>query len=120
MSDSRRIAVTGGRDFSNPALIRQTFSDIRLSMWDTIVHGGCRGTDAFCECVARCEFGADTEKHSADWDRYGRAAGPIRNREMLESGIDMLIAFPGGRGTANCVKTAKELGILVWQVKNEC
>jgi len=48
---------------------------------------------------------------------HGRAAGPIRNRQMLEEFRPAIVlAFPGGAGTANCVKTARELGILVKEI----
>lgn len=44
-----------------------------------------------------------------------KAAGHIRNKQMLDTGIDVVIAFPGGRGTANMVKIAKEANVQVWQ-----
>ncbi|MEM9912925.1 MAG: hypothetical protein AAF922_19365 [Pseudomonadota bacterium] len=44
----------------------------------------------------------------------GRAAGPIRNKEMLDEGCpDLVVAFPGGRGTANMVKQAQAAGVEV-------
>jgi hypothetical protein len=58
----------------------------------------------------------------ADWDSHGKAAGPMRNRTMLAgvnspvSNADLLIAFKGGRGTADCVRQARELGIPVIEV----
>lgn len=116
----RRIAVTGGRDFNGIPIVTWAFDTIGLCGDDTLVHGGCRGADDLCARVAYFNYGAETEAYYADWKRYGRAAGPKRNRQMLESGIDMLIAFPGGKGTLNCVMTAKSLGIPVMEVGGEC
>lgn len=108
----RRIAVTGGRNFMNFLIIRKAFKEIHLNKNDTIVHGGCTGCDQLCAEVAK-EFNANTEEHPANWSKYGRVAGPIRNEEMLKSNIDMLLAFQGGAGTNNCIKKAKELQIEV-------
>lgn len=111
----RRIAVTGGRDFNRPTLVRTVFDSIGLCCDDVLVHGGCRGADQLCAWIAADQYYAATETHPADWKRWGKAAGPKRNREMLESDIDLLIAFPGGRGTYNCVMTARQLGIPVME-----
>lgn len=59
------------------------------------------------------QLGLAVEVHPADWGRYGKAAGPIRNQEMLESGIDLVIALPGGRGTADMVRRAEGAGVPV-------
>lgn len=111
-----RIAVTGGRDFTNKELIERALppgpnKDI------TIVHGGCRGADFLCKEVAE-ERGLLTEEWPADWKTYGKAAGPIRNTQMLKSGIDVLYVFPGGRGTEHCRRKAIELGIEVKDFRN--
>ena len=55
------------------------------------------------------------EAHPADWKKHGKAAGPIRNQEMLEAegGIDLVIAFPGGTGTADMVRRAEKAKIEV-------
>lgn len=109
-----RIMVTGGREFNNYALAKATL-DKYLKQTDTLVHGGCRGCDLLCAKVAS-EIGAETEEHKADWNKYGRAAGPIRNREMLESGIDLVIAFPGGKGTNNAIKSAQAFGTPIVKI----
>lgn len=109
----RRVCVTGGRDFDDAALVRKAFEEIGLRGGDTLVHGCCKGADLLCDRIARNEYGARSEAHPADWYRHGKAAGPIRNREMLGSGIDVLLAFPGGRGTENCVATAIRMEIEV-------
>jgi predicted polyphosphate/ATP-dependent NAD kinase len=115
----RRIAVTGGRDFGNLRMVMEAFDEVGLCKDDVLVHGGCRGADDLCARTAYFKYNAKTEAYYADWKKYGRAAGPKRNREMLESGIDLLIAFPGGKGTFNCVMTARGLGIPVLEVGGE-
>lgn len=60
---------------------------------------------------------AQFEEYPADWKRYGMAAGPIRNRRMLKEGKpDIVIAFAGGRGTADMVRQAKAAGVPVVKV----
>lgn len=50
----------------------------------------------------------------ADWDKYGKRAGYLRNVQMLDEGKpDLVVAFPGGKGTAMMVKLAKERGVRV-------
>ena len=52
--------------------------------------------------------------YPADWDKHGKAAGPIRNKQMIDEGKpDLVIAFPGGRGTAGAVRLAKFAGVTV-------
>lgn len=60
-------------------------------------------------CVRR---GYDYRIFHADWNEHGKAAGPIRNGEMIK-GTDLLIAYPGGKGTQNCVAQAEAIGIPV-------
>ncbi len=50
----------------------------------------------------------------AEWSKYGRRAGPIRNKQMLDVGKPhLVVAFPGGAGTANMVKQAKAAGVPI-------
>lgn len=111
-SRGRRICVTGGRDLSDLALVEQAFADISLSPDDTVIEGEARGADLLCADVA-CRIGASVEPHPAKWHVYGGSAGVIRNTEMLRSGVDLLLSFPGGRGTRHCTNKAMEMGIPV-------
>lgn len=78
-----------------------------------IVSGGCRGIDLAGEAFAK-ERGIPIKQFLPDWNRYGKGAGPIRNRQMAEY-ADALIAIWDGvsRGTANMVDEAEKRGIPV-------
>lgn len=108
-----RIGFTGGRDYSNELLVSQV---VQL-FWEAEVHvGDCpTGLDKMVR-FRRYEFDYPCFVHKADWDKHGRAAGPIRNKELIDS-IEFLIAFPGGKGTANCIAQAREAGVFVWRVE---
>lgn len=108
----RRIVVTGGRGFSDAKTVAAAFDALGVSSDDVIVEGEAPGADALCRMEAE-RRGARVERFPAEWSRYGRMAGPIRNRRMLEGGADLLLAFPGGRGTRGCIAIAKEMGMPV-------
>ena len=107
----RRVGVTGGRDFNDSKTV--TFAVMsHCEPDDVIVSGAARGADTLAEEAAHF-FRLEVERHPADWNTHGKAAGFIRNQEMVDSGLDLLIAFPGGRGTADMVARAKKAGIEV-------
>jgi hypothetical protein len=58
--------------------------------------------------------GVCCETYPADWYTHGKAAGPIRNQKMLDDAFpDVVLAFPGGRGTADMVRRAEKVGVTV-------
>lgn len=81
-----------------------------------IVSGAAKGADTHAEWAAE-ELQMDCVIFPADWDRFGRAAGPIRNRQMLDQKPDLVIAFHSdlskSKGTADTVREAKRRGIKV-------
>lgn len=88
-----------------------------------LVHGGATGADTEAARVGQRLLGLPIEIHRADWTKYGRAAGPIRNKEMVNLGADLCLAFPdhpkgqGSRGTWGCIELAHQAGIptlVVW------
>lgn len=124
-----RILVCGGRDFSNRDLVFKTLYEIAPKFPPdeygntlpdcTIIHGGAKGADQLADEWAVVNW-TKLEVFKADWKKHGKAAGAIRNRQMLEEGKpDIVVAFPGGKGTANMVKIAKQAGIKVLEVKEE-
>ena len=82
----------------------------------TVIHGGARGADTVAARWAEAHS-LEVVKFPADWQRHGRAAGGIRNQQMLDEGHpDAVVAFPGGVGTADMVRRAKAAGLPVWEV----
>jgi hypothetical protein len=101
----KRVIICGGRDYDDVDQMDRIIAEW-VCLDDVIVHGNARGADALAKARAMVE-GISTEAHPADWKKYGRAAGVIRNQEMLDTGVDLVIAFPGGRGTDDMIKRAR-------------
>jgi hypothetical protein len=77
-----------------------------------LVHGDCPDGDRQAAGIWR-GLGGECEAHPADWEEHGRAAGPIRNQRMVESGINACLAFirNGSRGASHCAALAEDAGI---------
>lgn len=105
-----KVIVTGGRDYQDLNKLAEVLDKIKPTL---IIQGGATGADSLADIYA-LNKGIECKTYPANWSKHGRAAGPIRNREMLEANRDAtVVAFPGGAGTRNCVITAKELGMKV-------
>lgn len=84
--------------------------------FSVVIHGAARGADTLAAEWAR-DRGIPVLPFPADWDSHPRAAGPIRNAQMLREGKpDVVIAFPGGRGTANMIDQAERAGVPVLRI----
>lgn len=113
----RMIAViTGGRN--NRVQDRNTLLEYLKSIKCTMVfHGGCTGIDQDVQSIVGQTY--QTRVFKPDWSRYGRAAGPIRNKQMLQCAIDsagpnvVLIAYSGGAGTLNTIDCAVSMHINI-------
>lgn len=84
-----RIAIVGSRDWTNPDIVREYIS--RLPIDWVVISGHARGVDRYAESFAR-ERGLLVESYPAEWERYGKKAGYIRN-ELLVQRCDCLLAF---------------------------
>lgn len=102
--------VCGGRTYGHVQAMREAFKELPKDT--VIVHGGAPGADALAADVAN-EFGFRVIEISADWHKFGNAAGPIRNQWIVDSGADKLFAFPGGRGTNDMITKCEAAGIPV-------
>ena len=113
-----RVIVCGGRDYTDVDTIRERLKLLQAVSPDAvIIHGAAPGADATAGHVAGM-LGFDVEAHPANWKKHGRVAGPIRNQEMLDSGADLVIAFPGGRGTQDMTSRAERAGVPVEKINS--
>lgn len=125
-----RVLVCGGRDYAD---VEQFVSVVKpLKEQYTWPYDPCgRSARCYMEIVSGMAPGADSlaarfarayhlklHEFPADWT-LGRKAGPIRNQRMIDEGKpDLVVAFPGGRGTADMVSRARKAGIRVVEVAN--
>lgn len=116
MSDkNHRVIVTGGRNYQDYKAVWRALDFLREQYGIfTVVQGGANGADKFARHWADA-LRHPSETFAANWGEHGRAAGPIRNQAMLDAGANLVVAFKGGRGTANMVGIARAAGIEVWE-----
>ena len=107
-----RVLVCGGRDFNDKDVAFAVLDALKAKYGDiVIIQGGAPGADRLAKIWAK-ENNVRCEQYNADWDRYGKAAGPIRNQWMIDDGKpDLFVAFPGGNGTADMVAKCRKAGI---------
>lgn len=113
-----KVLVCGGRDFKDGRLVYETLDRLHREHGITgIIEGGAKGADTAAYSWAKIHHLHD-RTYPADWTKHGRAAGPIRNATMLAEGNpDVVIAFPGGTGTAHMVRLARNAGVEVIEVR---
>jgi predicted Rossmann fold nucleotide-binding protein DprA/Smf involved in DNA uptake len=101
-----KLAVIGSRSFADAALLGQILEDYKITK---IISGGAKGADTLAEQWAK-RNNVETEIYLPDW-KHGRAAGPIRNRSIIEA-CDECVAFWDGKsaGTRNSIDLCKKSG----------
>jgi hypothetical protein len=101
-----RVLICGGRDFDDTDLFNKALGAIDGEI--EIISGMAPGADTMAADFAKA-YGYALHEFPADWNKHGKAAGPIRNQQMLDEGRpDLLLAFPGGRGTQDMLRRAKK------------
>lgn len=123
-----RVLVCGGRDYADQHWILTVLTCLHAKTpVTTLIHGDAGETRTIGEYVYT--VGADrlagkwalashvpVAVYPADWAKYGRSAGPRRNQQMLvEAKPDLVVAFPGGRGTKDMVLRAREAGVEIFE-----
>jgi hypothetical protein len=111
-----RVLVCGGRNYSNfeemASFLSGLFFEYKDPQWE-LIHGGAAGADSLAGAWAT-SVGIPVKEFRADWKKYGKSAGPRRNEKMLSEGKpDLVIAFPGGKGTADMVARARKAKVMV-------
>jgi hypothetical protein len=111
-----RVLVCGGRDYRNRVFLFDTLDCLRSKTdISLLIEGGARGADRLAKEWAGF-VDVPVQEFRADWNRYDKAAGHIRNKQMLDEGRpDLVIAFPGGAGTADMIRQAEERRVEVMQ-----
>lgn len=115
----RRILVCGSRYYADAKHIRRVLAEYLPDDLETdeptVMHGDCRGADKLAHDAA-VDLGFWVEAHPANWKAHGKAAGPIRNRQMLDLRPELVIAFGNGVGTRHTIAEASTRGIPVrWE-----
>jgi len=117
-----RLLVCGGRNYTDAKALNTRLDALvkergRVSV---LIHGAARGADSLAAAWA-AENGIPVLAFPADWNTYGKSAGAIRNSQMLTEGQpDLVVAFPGGAGTANMVRQARDARVRVLLILGEC
>lgn len=105
-----RVLVCGSRHFNDAELMEDVLKEFNISC---VIEGEARGADTLARKYAE-RHGIHVDAFPAQWDLHGKAAGPIRNTQMLRVGKpELVIAFkgPSSRGTQNMIDQAMKAGI---------
>lgn len=119
----KKIIIAGTRYFDDYELMKATLDPYLKGRTDVeIVSGGANGADKLGEQYAN-EHGFPVKRFPADWEKYGRKAGPIRNGEMADYADGCFIFWDGkSRGTKSMITLAKDkhvaLKVVIYPLKN--
>lgn len=129
MSKPHKILVCGGRNYKDKSKVHLTLTqycidngfcsddDYQMPFGITLVHGGAKGADELADAWGVINW-IPVIVYKPEWKKYGAGAGPIRNQQMLDKEKpDVVIAFPGGKGTADMIQRAKKAGVKIITVE---
>ena len=118
-----KAIVAGGRNFLRGASLNEISNTakwlrntLQVNNVDTIISGMCRGADMFGLNIA-FEEGMEILEFPADWVKYGKKAGYLRNQQMSKH-ADIVILFPGGKGTEHMENISKLRGLKIIKYKD--
>ena len=128
------ILICGSRDWNDFKTIKSYLEDVKASHTNpntdntninplpTIIHGGCKGADSIAGYLA-AQLGFPVKVFKADWQKYGKAAGPKRNQQMLDEGHPTLVvafhdAITESKGTKDMITRAEKAGIKTIVIKS--
>lgn len=109
-----KVLVCGGRDFGNVAFMWTHLDRLHAERaFTAFIQGGARGADKIAKGWAKTKNGLQRYECKADWDKHGKAAGPLRNARMMEWEPNLVVAFPTPEsiGTWDMVKKARDAGV---------
>lgn len=109
--EPKYVLVTGSRDWTDIDIIKKELEKLEKNV--ILIHGGAKGADSIAGRLWK-QMGGKVIECKADWDKYGKAAGPKRNEQMLtEFDISSALAFRNGcsKGTSHMVELLKTSNI---------
>lgn len=119
------VLIAGGRTYEDRETITEKLDSLIKDTNVCIVEGGARGVDSIAEEYAE-SHGMEIMEFRPQWEKYGKAAGPLRNIKMCEfvrkMGGEAIYFWDGkSKGTGDCIKTAKKLGlpVTIWNYAAE-
>jgi hypothetical protein len=119
------VVVCGGRHFTDQSAVKSALDQLHeLHPIGDLIHGAASGVDTLAQSWATSEhiIEIDTWPIPAWWRWYGKQAGPMRNITMAQFAVrigkdPILLAFPGGAGTENMIKTARSFGWRIYHAR---
>ncbi len=109
-----KVLICGDREWQDSKTIADRIK--HLPPGTKVIHGACRGVDRIAGNAA-FNLGLGVVQYPAQWKKYGRAAGPIRNKRMLDEKPDLVIVFhtnlARSKGTKNMMTLAVDAGIPI-------
>ena len=122
IANRKRICVCGGREFNDREWVYRHL-DKMLTHFESkrdliIVQGEARGADTLGKewAISRGIEHDPFPIEKWEWTKHGNYAGHLRNKRMLDSGLDGCIAFPGNKGTENMIKICREAHVPVMKM----
>lgn len=119
-----RVLVCGSRDFNDYKKLEEELDEWRFKdqgrEYTSLIHGAARGADRLAGIYGK-SLGIPVLSFPADWNKHGRAAGPIRNEQMLSEGKpDIVFAFWDGKsiGTKHMIDISRKAGVRVKVVES--
>lgn len=111
-----KVIIAGSRTIQDWDVVAQAIKNAPFKITE-VVSGGAQGVDYLGECLAELH-GMSLKQFPADWHKHGRAAGPIRNKEMAQYADGLIAIWDGdSRGTANMIHEMEKLKKPVHIVK---
>lgn len=104
-----KIVVAGPRNYKNKKFI-DWIMEKYIPKDSIVITGGASGVDFYANLWAKNNCSVEPIVVDAEWDKYGNAAGPIRNGKMASMGTHLLAFSNGSRGTSDMIRAAKKLG----------
>jgi SLOG family YspA-like protein len=110
----KRVLVCGGREYNDTKRVNRAMREVQERYGIAcVIEGGARGADYLAKLWAEGQ-GIPVIEMRANWNRYGKRAGHIRNGWMIEHGKpDLIVAFPGGRGTEDMCAQTSAAGLVL-------